>query len=126
MQISEQCGNVVIKLISKDICASACFHRLYVMNSASCCCHGLDHLLPFFRATDADSDDDSITFTLAQPYSTAGQLILRKQNLEDQRGWTRVSNLWEKRVTSFTQYDIDQGTNCSSAHLHNGLCSPPP
>lgn len=62
-----------------------------------------------YRATDEDSPDASIVYTLEQPYSSIGQLVLHQNQPEDLRGWSKVGHLWEKRVTRWTQTDVDSG-----------------
>lgn len=63
------------------------------------------------RAIDQDSEDSMVSFTLEQPYSTLGVLVLHRNQPEDTRGWVIVGEIWEKRVTAWTQDDIDNGEN---------------
>lgn len=66
-------------------------------------------IIYFYRATDEDSDDALVVFSLVQPYSTLGNVVLHRRQPEDLRGWQQVGEVWEKRVTQWTQADIDQG-----------------
>lgn len=75
----------------------------------------IDNASMFFRAHDEDSEDSLVTFTLEQPYSAIGHLVLHKKLPTDTRNWKQVGQIWEKVVTSWTQRDIDNGvvvTNC--------------
>ena len=62
-----------------------------------------------FRAADEDSEDALVTFTMEQPYSTVGVMVLHNNLPDDLRGWTNMGDYWEKRVTKWTQSDIDKG-----------------
>uniref|UniRef100_A0A8C5LW09 FRAS1 related extracellular matrix 2 n=1 Tax=Leptobrachium leishanense TaxID=445787 RepID=A0A8C5LW09_9ANUR len=63
-------------------------------------------------ATDIDSEDSSIVFTLEPPYSLIGEMVLRQSEIPlDPTEWQLVpeQNLFEKVVTQWTQQDILDG-----------------
>ncbi|XP_078683006.1 FRAS1-related extracellular matrix protein 2-like [Branchiostoma floridae x Branchiostoma belcheri] len=63
-------------------------------------------------ATDIDSDDSSIKFTLETPYSSQGEIVLRQFEVpEDPENWRFLDDLglYEKTVTEWTQEDLYEG-----------------
>ncbi|KAM4796083.1 FRAS1-related extracellular matrix protein 2 [Rhinophrynus dorsalis] len=63
-------------------------------------------------ATDIDSDDSSILFTLEPPYSSLGVMVLRQNVIpQDPSQWQLIPelNLYEKVVTEWSQQDILDG-----------------
>ncbi|XP_053312033.1 FRAS1-related extracellular matrix protein 2 [Spea bombifrons] len=70
-------------------------------------------LTPFvLSATDIDSEDSTILFTLEPPYSTMGQMVLRQSEIPlDPSEWHLIPelNVYEKVVREWTQQDILDG-----------------
>ncbi|XP_032811128.1 FRAS1-related extracellular matrix protein 2-like [Petromyzon marinus] len=70
-------------------------------------------LSPFvLSATDIDSEDSTVRFTVEEPYSSVGELVLRQNEpVEDETSWTFVESegVYEKVVTEWLQQDILDG-----------------
>ncbi|XP_075449299.1 FRAS1-related extracellular matrix protein 2 [Ascaphus truei] len=70
-------------------------------------------LTPFvLSATDIDSEDSSILFTLEPPYSSLGEIVLRQTEIpQDPSGWRFIQKLevYEKVVREWYQQDILDG-----------------
>ncbi|XP_013413797.1 FRAS1-related extracellular matrix protein 2-like [Lingula anatina] len=66
---------------------------------------------PFvLSATDIDSDDASIKFTLLEPHSTEGMVMMRQiEPPSDPDNWRFVNGHYERPVTMWTQQDIVEG-----------------
>ncbi|RXM95235.1 FRAS1-related extracellular matrix protein 2 [Acipenser ruthenus] len=68
---------------------------------------------PFvLSATDIDSEDSTIRFTIEPPFSTIGEVVLRQSEApEDRLSWTFIADdeVFEKVVTEWFQQDIMSG-----------------
>ncbi|XP_041088546.1 FRAS1-related extracellular matrix protein 2-like [Polyodon spathula] len=68
---------------------------------------------PFvLSATDIDSEDSTIRFTIEPPFSTIGEVVLRQSEApEDRSSWTFIADdeVFEKVVTEWLQQDIMSG-----------------
>ncbi|MGH0133606.1 UNVERIFIED_CONTAM: hypothetical protein FKN15_053458 [Acipenser sinensis] len=68
---------------------------------------------PFvLSATDIDSEDSTIKFTIEPPFSTIGEVVLRQSEApEDRSSWTFIADdeVFEKVVTEWFQQDIMSG-----------------
>lgn len=61
-------------------------------------------------ATDADTEDESITYKLTVPYSQLGVISKRQFRMPtDTENWQFQNGIYEKVVTSFSQKDIAEG-----------------
>ncbi|XP_042857983.1 FRAS1-related extracellular matrix protein 2-like [Penaeus japonicus] len=71
----------------------------------------LKEITPFLlSATDVDSDDASITYLLQDPPPKYGDLMLRRPSIPpNPENWQYLSNMYEKRASSWTQRDITDG-----------------
>ncbi|XP_032389348.1 FRAS1-related extracellular matrix protein 2a [Etheostoma spectabile] len=71
-------------------------------------------------AADIDSEDSTIKFTIAPPFSTIGTVLLRQSDApEDPSSWkfNAEDEVYEKEVTEWLQKDITDGKLC---YKHTG------
>ena len=61
-------------------------------------------------ATDVDSDDAEITFTLEQPFSKHGHFVFHQTVVPpDQDNWRHTGGYYEQQVSEWTQEDLNTG-----------------
>ena len=68
-------------------------------------------ITPFvLSATDIDSNDESVIFSIQEPYSSFSQIVKRHfEPPPDMASWKKVSGMYEKVVKMWTQRDIVSG-----------------